>query len=629
LIVISLDLILLSGLATAIFRIAKASDPTAFPQSHWMFAPFVALLTVGSLWGVGAYRTTARFVAPDQFPRTIVGTSIGGLLAFVLAQKLNHQFSGETWESAILFVTAASTVLVGLRGVAARFLRIPSQSESAAIRSVIYGAGRAGTQLAAALQTSSKFHLVAFVDDCADLHGRTQLGLRVLSPDTLPRLKAQGKFDQIFLAIPTLQGARRRQLLESLARLAVKVMVMPSLEELASGKQRIDQLNEVQVTDLLSRDHVEANRALLERNIKGRSVLVTGAAGSIGSELCRQALSCGAHKLVMFDHSEFGLYTIERELASCAKAAGCELIPVLGSVSDENLLRDSLARERVDSVYHAAAYKHVPLVEQNVLSAVSNNVFGTLNVARASLDCKVGNLVLISTDKAVRPTSVMGASKRICEMIVQALAETQGNTNMSMVRFGNVLGSSGSVIPLFQQQISSGGPVTVTHPEVTRYFMTINEAAQLVIQAGAMGRHGEVFVLDMGEPIKIVDLAERMIRLSGLELKSPQLPNGDISIEITGLRPGEKLHEELLIGEQQNSTIHPRIFKASEDSLPWNVLEARLHALQIAISNSSYDQVARMVHELAHEEWKSSPVDISAHSYEHSHALRLVVDNVN
>lgn len=595
-IVSALDLLVLGLMAAAALALSPRDTGTfaeKLASFFWIVAPVVTVL---ALVVTGAYRAIVRFFTADHVLRIVAGAAVGGAVGVAAANEIAPPLVA--WQDGLLYITGGGTLLILTRGVAAQLLR-PAQTAAPAARAIIYGAGAAGIQLAAALQTSGRFRPVAFVDDSPELQGRTLLGLPVLAPVKLKELRARGKFDQILLALPSIKGMRRRRLLESLAQLSAKVMVVPSLEELANGQHQVDTLHDVQVDDLLSRESVEPNVFLLERHIRGKTVMVTGAAGSIGAELCRQALHHGAGRLVLVDHSEFGLYSIEQELQATARRAGCGIVAVLASVTDDECMRDLMRREAVSSVYHAAAYKHVTLVEQNVLSAVRNNVYGTLAVARAALECGVANLVLVSTDKAVRPTSVMGASKRICELIVQALAANQTGTSMSLVRFGNVLASSGSVIPLFLKQIQEGGPITVTHPDVTRYFMTIGEAAQLVIQAGAMGKRGEVFVLDMGEPIKIMALAERIIRLSGLEVRSPETPHGDIAIEITGLRAGEKLHEELLIEQQAKPTVHPRISQTSETFLPWEHLETRVHTLRIAIANGSLEHVLRLVHELA------------------------------
>jgi FlaA1/EpsC-like NDP-sugar epimerase len=420
---------------------------------------------------------------------------------------------------------------------------------------------------------------VGFVDDRSTLSGRTMMGLPIYRPEHLDDLRAHNIFDRILLAIPSLSRTRRRQILESLEKLAVKVLVVPSLDELASGDRNLHELREVQIEDLLDRDAVAPIDSLLDAYIRGKVVMITGAGGSIGSELCRQALKQGASKLVLYETGEYALYSIDRELRMNLESdQDCEIVPVLANVVDERRLSSVLREHAVETVYHAAAYKHVPLVEANVASAVNNNVFGTLRAVEAAVGCGVKNFVLVSTDKAVRPTNVMGASKRVCELIVQAFAGRYPQVRWSIVRFGNVLGSSGSVVPLFREQIAAGGPVTVTHPDVVRYFMTIPEAAQLVIQAGAMGRAGEVFVLDMGSPVRIAQLAERMVHLSGMQVRNGA--DGDVDIIYTGLRPGEKLYEELLIDQTARPSEHPRIYCADEAFLEMEVLRTWIETLE-------------------------------------------------
>ena len=461
---------------------------------------------------------------------------------------------------------------------------------------LIFGAGTAGVQTASALAVSGQFELVGFVDDDAFKVGRSINGVPVFAPQSIPDLVNRGLVTDILLALPSASRARRKEIIESLRSLPVHIRTLPDWADLASGRVTTQDFQELDIEDLLGRDPVPPNRDLLARNLVGKSVLVTGAAGSIGSELCRQIVQERPRQLLLLDHSEFGLYTIHQELLALAasRSPELELVPLLGSVTDATRLAEICHGYKPHTVYHAAAYKHVPLVESNPAQGIFNNVFGTLHTARAALASGVSNFVLVSTDKAVRPTNVMGASKRMAELVLQALATDAaqaGTTCFSMVRFGNVLDSSGSVVPLFRQQIASGGPLTVTHPEVTRYFMTISEAAQLVLQAAAMAGGGEVFVLDMGEPVKILDLARRMVELSGMQLRSADHPAGDIEIVITGLRPGEKLYEELLLGDNPIPTVHPRIMKAREEGLDWAALQPRLDALQRAVVQSDVDAI--------------------------------------
>lgn len=450
-------------------------------------------------------------------------------------------------------------------------------------RVLIYGAGSAGRQLAAAMANSYEMRVVGFLDDDDRLHGHVLNGQPIFSPHDLPALVESLKVSDVLLALPSMNRKRRIEILEQIRNAHVLVRTLPSVTELAQGKVTISDLRDLDIDDLLGRESVTPNHILLGKNIVGKSVMVSGAGGSIGSELCRQIINLNPSHLLLIEQSEFALYEIHQELHAKLENSSTKLVPLLASVRDEERMHEIMSTWQPDTVYHAAAYKHVPLVEHNPAEGIKNNVLGTLTAAKAAIENGVSDFVLISTDKAVRPTNVMGASKRLAEMVLQALTVNSPNTKFSMVRFGNVLDSSGSVVPKFRKQLRDGGPITVTHADVTRYFMTIPEAAQLVIQAGAMARGGDVFVLDMGEPVKIMDLARRMIALSGLTVRDEQNPDGDIEIEITGLRPGEKLYEELLIGDNPQPTSHTRIMKAHEDFLPWAELEHKLGALQVAL----------------------------------------------
>ena len=470
---------------------------------------------------------------------------------------------------------------------------------------LIYGAGTTGRQLAAAMANSHEMQVAGFLDDDDRLHGRVLNGQPIYNPADLDNLATTLNISDVLLAMPSLSRKRRNEILSQIRSAHVAVRTLPSVTDLAQGKVSISDLRELDIDDLLGREPVTPNHILLVKNIVGKVVLVTGAGGSIGSELCRQILAVNPAKLLLIEQSEFALYAIHQELEE--KLAGLDgatppvLVPLLASVQDDDRMREIMSTWHPDTVYHAAAYKHVPLVEHNPAAGIKNNVLGTLRTAQAAAENGVSDFVLISTDKAVRPTNVMGASKRLAEMALQALAATQagtGATKFSMVRFGNVLGSSGSVVPKFRQQIRDGGPITLTHPEVTRYFMTIPEAAQLVIQAGAMAKGGDVFVLDMGQPVKIMDLARRMVELSGLTVKDEQHPEGDIEIAATGLRPGEKLYEELLIGDNPKPTVHPRIMKAHEEFTPWAEFEAKLTALEMALNVNDVGVIRLMMQQL-------------------------------
>ena len=444
---------------------------------------------------------------------------------------------------------------------------------------------------------------VAFVDDNPAIQQIELAGLRIYPPEALLEIIVTKGIDEILLAVPSASRARRAEIINNLEQLHCKVKLLPSMSELVSGNITVDSIREVEIEDLLGRDTVDPDLSLLGKCITGKVVLVSGAGGSIGSELCRQIVRMKPLRLVLMELSEFALYSIEQELSAlCAsKSLSIEIIPLLGSVIHLHRNERIMKSFGVQTVYHAAAYKHVPLVEHNPVEGVRNNVVGTRRMAEAALAAGVETFVLISTDKAVRPTNVMGATKRLAELVLQGLAQNGGRTRFCMVRFGNVLGSSGSVVPLFRKQIAAGGPVTLTHTEITRYFMTIPEAAQLVIQAGSMGQSGEVYVLDMGQPVRIMDLARRMIHLSGLTVKDENRPDGDIAIEVIGLRPGEKLYEELLIGENVEGTSHPLIMRAYEHELPWPMLSERLTALDVACQSFAYEQVLKLLASLVHE----------------------------
>ena len=459
---------------------------------------------------------------------------------------------------------------------------------------LVYGAGSAGRQLAAAIGDSATLRVVGFIDDDRKLRGARVAGLPVWGPDRMTELAGDHEIAEVLLAIPSASRTRRNEILEAIRAAELAVRTLPGLMDIAHGKVTTSDLRLLEVDDLLGREAVRPVIDQADLSIRGKVVMVTGAGGSIGSELCRQIALLKPARLLLVDISEFALYTIHSELRWLDEAVedGAELLlPLLGSVCDEIRMRRIFETWRPDVVFHAAAYKHVPLVEHNVVDGVRNNVVGTWTCARLARDHAVGRFVLVSTDKAVRPTNVMGASKRLAELVLQALADGPGATTFSMVRFGNVLGSSGSVVPLFRQQIAVGGPITVTHPDVIRYFMTIPEAAQLVLQANVMARGGEVFVLDMGEPVRIVDLATRMVELSGLKVRGEHAPEGDIEIVYTGLRPGEKLYEELLIGDDPAPTAHPRIMTANEQFLPADRLIPRLERLRIDLDDQQIDSV--------------------------------------
>jgi FlaA1/EpsC-like NDP-sugar epimerase len=463
---------------------------------------------------------------------------------------------------------------------------------------LVYGAGDAGRQLVRAMTNSQEMRVVGFLDDDECIHGHVLNGQAIYDPKDLGELVLSLGVTHVLLALPTISRSRRNEILNTLAPFKVAVRTLPSLNDLAQGKVNVSDLRDLDIDDLLGREAVQPNGLLLNLNTHGKTVLVTGAGGSIGSELCRQILKTNPKQLLLVEMSEFALYQIHQELQADPTSAQVELVPLLASVCDEVRMHEIMDTWKPHTVYHAAAYKHVPLVEHNPAEGVRNNVWGTRVCAEAAQRNGVRNFVLISTDKAVRPTNIMGATKRLAEMVLQALADGSPHTTFSLVRFGNVLGSSGSVVPLFREQIKNGGPITLTHADITRYFMTIPEAAQLVIQAGAMGQGGDVFVLDMGEPVKIIDLARRMVELSGLTVRDEADPSGDIELAVTGLRPGEKLFEELLIGDNPKSTQHPRIMKAHEQFLSWPELSQRLNALQMAIGVNDVPAIRGLLQQL-------------------------------
>lgn len=588
----------------------------------WLFlcAPVIAIPLFVRF---GLYRAVLRYFGNDALIEIVKAVSLSALiLGVVVYWYSNHQ--NVVPRSIVFNYWWLSLLLIGGLRLAMRqyFLgdwftaaqHVPFTNRDNGLPKVaIYGAGAAGNQLVAALRMGRAMRPVAFIDDDSSIADRVISGLQVYKPKHIQRMIDATGAQEILLAIPSANRGRRREILGYLEGFPLHVRSVPGFMDLASGRVKVDDIQEVDIGDLLGRDAVPAQGDLLEHCIKAQVVLVTGAGGSIGSELCRQILALRPSTLLLFEHSEFNLYSIMSELEQriARESLPVKLVSILGSVRNQDKLLDVMKTWRVDTVYHAAAYKHVPMVEHNIAEGVLNNVIGTLNTAQAALQAGVANFVLISTDKAVRPTNVMGSTKRLAEMTLQALSRELApvlfadasnvsrvnKTRFTMVRFGNVLGSSGSVIPLFHKQIQLGGPLTVTHPKITRYFMTIPEAAQLVIQAGSMGQGGDVFVLDMGEPVKIVELAEKMIHLSGLSVRSEKNPHGDIAIEFTGLRPGEKLYEELLIGDNVAATLHPMIMTASEDYLSWDVLKARLVELLAAVEQDDYSRVRQLLRE--------------------------------
>lgn len=573
---------LLASMAYWLATIARFGRIPTVPIEQILMGTAVAAVLVPALALVfGFYRSMTRYLAPHLPARAGVVSASAGIVLAAIAS-----FGGARPLQAIGFAfvfALAMFVLLLLSRAAARWLLGRSAGGGPPV--AIYGAGSAGRQLAAMLMRGDQLRPVAFIDDDRMLHGRSIEDLPVLSPldeKFSERLRAR-KVREVLIAIPSLKPSRRRQMLEFLSGLSLRVRSVPALAELMEKDEKnIGDLVDVSVDDLLGRDAVTPLQGLLDACIRGKAVLVTGGGGSIGSELCRQAIALQPKKLIVVEHSELALYAIEQELRAKAAKSGvqCEMEFVLGSVADRSRVESLFRGNSIDTVYHAAAYKHVPIVELNPAEGFRNNVFGTWHVAHAALEAGAQHFVLISTDKAVRPTNVMGATKRVAELVLEAISGRASRTAFSMVRFGNVLASSGSVVPLFRKQIAAGGPITLTHPDVTRYFMTIPEAVELVIQAGAMARGGELFVLDMGSAVKIRELAERMVRLTGVSVRDEANPAGDIAIEITGLRPGEKLHEELLIDGEVTGTVHPRILQMRERAMDLRALEAELGRLE-------------------------------------------------
>lgn len=599
---------------------SKAVEPLA--GHAWLFA-LAPVIAIPLFVRFGMYRAVMRYFGNDAL--LAIGKAVT-LSALVLALAV-YWYQGAPKlvpRSMVLNYWWLSLVLLGgLRLLMRQYfmgdwfsVEQPSRlqgRERGLPKVAIYGAGAAGNQLVAALRLGRAMRPVAFIDDDSGIANRSIAGLRVYTSKHIQQMINETGTNEILLALPSASRSRRREILEALEKYPLHVRSIPGFMDLASGRVKVEDVQEVDIADLLGRDAVPPQQVLFERCIREQVVAVTGAGGSIGAELCRQIILNQPAALLLFEHSEFNLYSIHSELQAriTRESLPLRLVPILGSIRNADRLLDVMQTWKVDTVYHAAAYKHVPMVEHNIAEGVLNNLVGTLNTAQAAIRAGVSNFVLISTDKAVRPTNVMGSTKRLAEMVLQALSREAApvlfdddkalrqlnKTRFTMVRFGNVLGSSGSVIPLFHEQIRKGGPVTVTHPKITRYFMTIPEAAQLVIQAGAMGEGGDVFVLDMGEPVKIAELAEKMIHLSGLSVRSDRAPHGDIAIEFSGLRPGEKLYEELLIGDNVSPTEHPMIMRANEEHLPWDVFKVRLSELLDAVERDDYDRVRQLLRE--------------------------------
>jgi FlaA1/EpsC-like NDP-sugar epimerase len=594
LIMLAADAVLLPvALWTAIALRFGEVFPAAF--RHYEFLLLAPLTAIPVFVKLGLYRAVIRYMEEKVGLTVLYGVTLSVVLLVALNAFI--EFRDIPRSVYLIYWAIALVYIMGSRMLARSFFRHYASGRPARKQVAIYGAGATGVKLAVALRNGPDFIVRAFVDDSPELKGSEISGVRVYSHDELGEMLKSKEIEQVLLAIPSASRKRRSEIIAEIGKFKIPVKTIPSMLDLVNGTAKVEDIREIEIEDLLGRDSALPDEVLMKKCIEGKSVMVTGAGGSIGSELCRQIMQQSPVRLVLFEKSEFALYQIELELNKIKEGlrTDTEIVPILGSVTHLRLVEKVIRRFGVQTIYHAAAYKHVPLVEHNLIEGVRNNVFGTWRTAEAARLAGVETFVLISTDKAVRPTNVMGASKRFAELVLQAYARQFSGTRFCMVRFGNVLGSSGSVVPLFKTQIAQGGPITVTHPEITRYFMTIPEAASLVLQAGAMGKGGDVFVLDMGSPVKIVELARRMVELSGLKVLDEENPDGDIEIRFTGLRPGEKLYEELLIGDTVSGTAHPLIMRAEELELPWEVLRERLEQVDVAAHQFDCDAIRNVL----------------------------------
>ena len=592
------DALLSVGSLFVAYALVQTDVLVAWNSCHSLLI-WAAIIAPICFYYTGLYKEITRYIGPIFAVRVVAGVALLTVALLIVSFYTTRVANLPRTVPVIYFVL--TTLAVGGTRLGARWWLLGKGGHSKNYKVAIFGAGAAGIGLHSALIHGREQSVVAFIDDDPKLQGRKIRNVPVYSSENLENVFAKHDIKALLLALPSASRSRRLKLVEKATAYGVRVLTVPTLAELDDGSASVGQLRPVKVDDLLGRTPVAANEELMHRHITGKSVLVTGAGGSIGSELCRKIIEAGPTRLVLLDQCEHNLYTIEKEIRHMIAKRGTEMLleTSLGSVNDRVLLDRLLVAQRIETVYHAAAYKHVPMVEKHETAGVETNVFGTLTMAQAALHAGVNAFIFVSTDKAVRPTSVMGASKRLAEIILQSMNESSnGRTIFSMVRFGNVLGSSGSVIPLFQEQLERGGPVTVTHAEMVRYFMTIPEAASLVIQAGAMAKGGEVFVLDMGEPVKIIDLAKNMIRLAGRTLRDKDHPTGEIEIQIMGTRPGEKLYEELLISSDATSTEHVSIGLAREPFESWNSLEAKLDRLQTAVDQRDDGVVRKLLGEL-------------------------------
>ena len=581
-------------------------DAVGLHAYRWI-AVAAALVSVPVFVRLGLYRAVIRYIDQKIILAIVKGATVAALVLAAMSFVLVGDYFSPSpfaiyWLVSILYVLASRFT--------ARGYFLAAGKGHAQIRVAIYGAGEAGSLLANAVMPGGEYDPVFFIDDNPRCVNTTIRGLPVYPASELPRLSKEHNISMVLLAMPSITRQEQRRILDRLALLSLRIKVTPTIGSMVKGKSRVEDVRQIEIEDLLRRDVVAPNNKLLSVCITGKSVLVTGAGGSIGSELCRQILALSPKRLVLLDNSEFALYTIEQELCEMRTVddLNVELAALVGSVLDTDKCTRIMTAFQIETVYHAAAYKHVPLVEHNPIQGITNNAFGTLSLARAAVEANVECFVLISTDKAVRPTNVMGATKRLAELVLQAFSRRGTSTRFCMVRFGNVLGSSGSVVPLFRRQIAAGGPITLTHPDITRYFMTIPEAAQLVIQAGAMGKGGDVFVLDMGQPVRIADLAIRMVHLSGQEVRSAATPDGTIELSYVGLRPGEKLYEELLIGTNVTGTDHPLILRAQENEIDWPFLEIMLKQLDDACQRHDHEAIRHHLLKLVSEYQPSSDI---------------------
>ena len=595
---ISLDL--LSIFTSFLFAMALAHGNINYlnDRSTYIVTMIVGILSIISFMNIGFYRQITRFINSE----TLKKLTFGIILSFLLVSIASIAFHSKIpWTVPIIYGFIIWFCICGSRYVFKVLYRSRSFQDRKKI--LIFGAGEAGLQLINSLKLDNEYQTVGLLDDNIKLQGTEVAGISVYAPSKLNDLIAQKKVCSILLAMPSISLTKRRKIIHQLAEFSIDIKTMPSLAKIISGESSVNDMRQISIDDLLSRDPVPAQNNLMKQNILDKKILVTGAGGSIGSELCRQIIEQDPSTLVILDSSEFALYQVEEKLIQFRKEKNlnAKIVTILGSIMDYTILKKAIHNNHVQTIYHAAAYKHVPMVEKNLIEGIKNNVFGTLNLVKAAIDANVESFTLISSDKAVRPTNIMGASKRLSELICQAYSQEQEKTIFSMVRFGNVLDSSGSVVPYFKEQIRNGGPVTVTHPAITRFFMTVSEAAQLVIQAGGMSNGGDVFILDMGEPIKITELAEKMIKLSGLEpyyvdanaIKSDN--KGDIEITFTSLRDGEKLFEELLIGKNSKKTIHPKIFTATEVALDHKELQIFLDMLLEACNSIDEKKIKELL----------------------------------